>query len=282
MYRHQYPVVRICQVLSVSSSAYYAWRRRRPSRRQVENEQLVEEIRQVHQESFETYGSPRIHAELRDRGILCNHKRVERLMRLYQIRAIGRRRRCCTTNSAHTLPVAPNLLNQKWVAAAPNQKWVADISYIWTAEGWLYLATVLDLFSRKIVGWAMEPRVNRHLVYKALQMALMTRRPGTSLIHHSDQGSQYASHDYRALLAKHQIQVSMSRRGNVYDNSVMESFFATLKTELVHRRRYLTRAEAKTELFAYMEGFYNRRRRHSSLGYRSPDQFESLHQPYLN
>ena len=285
MYRERYPVVRMCQVLSVSSSGYYAWRQRRPSRRQVENEQLAEEIRQIHQDSYETYGSPRIHAELQERGISCNRKRVERLMRLHQIRAVCKRRRRYTTDSAHSLPVAPNLLDQDFVAEAPNQKWVADISYIWTAEGWLYLAAILDLFSRKIVGWAMGERVNRHLVHKALQMALTTRRPEAAPkglpLHHSDRGSQYASHDYRALLADHQIQVSMSRTGNVYDNSVMESFFATLKTELVHRRRYQTRAEAATDLFAYIEGFYNRRRRHSSLGYLSPEQFESVQQPCL-
>ena len=276
MYRERYPVVRMCQVLSVSSSGYYAWRQRRPSRRQVENEQLVEEIRQIHQDSYETYGSPRIHAELQGRGISCNRKRVERLMRVHQMRAVCKRRRRHTTDSAHDLPVAPNLLDQDFVAEAPNQKWVADISFIWTAEGWLYLAAVLDLFSRKIVGWSMGERVNRHLVQKALEMALITRRPGGNLLHHSDRGSQYASHDYRDLLADHQIQVSMSRTGNCYDNAVMESFFATLKAELVHRRHYLTREEATTDLFAYIEGFYNRRRRHSSLGYLSPEQFESI------
>jgi len=283
MHRHQYPVMRLCQVLAVSPSGYYAWRKRQPSRRQVENDRLTEAIRQIHQASYETYGSPRIHAELQQQGVVCNRKRVERLMRHHQIRAVCKRRRRYTTNSAHGLPVAPNLLNQDFVAEAPNRKWVGDISYVWTADGWLYLAVILDLFSRRVVGWAMGERINHALAQQALQMALLTRRPGTELLHHSDRGSQYASQSYRALLADHQILVSMSRTGNVYDNSVMESFFATLKTELVHRRRYQTRAEAKTDIFAYIEGFYNRRRRHSSLGYLSPEQFESVQQqPCLN
>jgi transposase InsO family protein len=281
MHQHQYPVVRLCQVLSVSPSGYYAWRKRRPSRRQVENDRLAAEIRQIHQESYQTYGSPRIHAELQQQGIACNRKRVERLMRLHQIRAVCKRRRRHTTNSAHNLPVAPNRLDQDFGAAAPNEKWVADISYIWTTEGWLYLAAVLDLFSRKIVGWAMGERIDRHLVHQALQMALLTRRPGTESLHHSDRGSVYASQDYQLLLADHRIQASMRRAGNAYDNAVMESFFATLKTELVHRRHYQSRAEAKTGIFAYIEGFYNRRRRHSALGYRSPVAFESLHQRCL-
>jgi transposase InsO family protein len=252
----------------------------------VENDQLAAKIRQIHQASYETYGSPRIHAELQQHGILCNRKRVERLMRLHQLRAVCKRRRRYTTNSAHKLPVAPNRLDQDFAAQAPNRKWVADISYVWTAEGWLYLAAILDLFSRKIVGWAMAERSDRHLVHKALQMALVRRRPGTDLLHHSDRGSQYASQDYQTLLADHQIQVSMSRTGNVYDNAVMESFFATLKTELVHRRHYQSRAEARTNIFSYIEGFYNRRRRHSALGYCSPEQFESVQQhqqhPCLN
>ena len=283
MHRHQYPVVRLCQVLAVSPSGYYAWRKRQPSRRQVENDRLTEAIRQIHQASYETYGSPRIHAELQQQGVVCNRKRVERLMRHHQIRAVCKRRHRYTTNSAHGLPVAPNLLNQDFVAEAPNRKWVGDISYVWTADGWLYLAVILDLFSRRVVGWAMGERINHELVQQALQMALLTRRPGTELLHHSDRGSQYASQSYRALLADNQIQVSMSRTGNVYDNSVMESFFATLKTELVHRRQYQTRVEARTDIFAYIEGFYNRRRRHSSLGYLSPEQFESVQQqPWPN
>jgi putative transposase len=284
MHQHQYPVVRMCRLLAVSPSAYYAWRKRRPCRRQIENERLTEQIRQIHQDSYGTYGCPRIHAELRAQGVACNHKRIERLMRLHQIRAICKRRRRHTTNSAHKLPVAPNLLDQDFAAPAPNRKWVADLSYVWTSEGWLYLAAVLDLFSRRIVGWATGERIDRQLVHKALQMALVNRRPEAELLHHSDRGSQYASHDYQALLADHQIQVSMSRTGNVYDNAVMESFFATLKTERVHRRQYQTRTEARTDIFAYIEGFYNRRRRHSALGYLSPDEFESVQQqqPCLN
>jgi putative transposase len=186
MYRERYPVVRMCQVLSVSSSAYYAWRQHRQSRRQVQNEQLVEKIRQIHQDSYETYGSPRIHAELQARAISCNHKRVERLMRLHHIRAVCKRRRHHTTDSAHGLSVAPNLLDQDFEAEAPDQKWTADISFIWTADGWLYLAAIMDLFSRKIVGWVIGARANRYLVQRALHMALASRRPTSELLHHSD------------------------------------------------------------------------------------------------
>lgn len=252
------------------------------SQREQRNEQLVMQIRQVHQASRNTYGSPRIHAELREGGYTCNVKRVARLMRLHGICGKCRRhKKVVTTDSKHDLPVVENVLAQEFTASAPNQKWVADITYLATEEGWLYLAGVLDLFSRKFVGWAMADTMTTELVTQALQMALHTRKPGADLLHHSDRGSQYASHDYRTLLKTHQIAVSMSRTGNCYDNAVMESAWGTLKTELDEdddgQLCWPTRQQARSEVFWYIEGFYNRRRRHSALGYLSPDAFERQH-----
>ena len=265
----------MCQVLGVSASGYYAWRQRRPSARQKANEAMVERIRAIHAESEATYGSPRVHAELKAQGIQCNKKRVERLMRSHCIQARQRkRRRPRTTDSRHSLPVAPNVLNREFEAEAPDQKWVTDITYIPTAEGWLYLTTVMDLYSRRIVGWSMASRYSSKLVKDALKLAVAQRQPGPGLVHHSDRGSQYASADYRVLLTAWGMVASMSRKGNCYDNAPMESFFGTLKTERVHHRRYQTRAEARRDIFHYIEVFYNRKRRHSALGYMSPDQFE--------
>ena len=268
-------MTRMCAVLAVSVSGYYDWCERPVSQREQANAALVAEIRQVHAESLETYGSPRVHKELCERGQRCSRNRIERLMRKQGIRGkCKRRRKVVTTDSQHNFPVAPNLLNQKFEATAPNQKWLADITYIPTAEGWLYLACVLDLFSRKLVGWAMDQTMTTALVTDALDMALQQRKPTVGLLHHSDRGSQYASLAYQARLATYQIKVSMSRTGNCYDNAVMESFWATLKTERTHDQSYQTRAEARTDIFLFLEGFYNRRRRHSTLGYLSPDQFE--------
>lgn len=265
----------MCRVLAVSVSGSYAWCERPASQREQLNEVLVAEIRQVHTESLETYGSPRIHQELCGRGRCCSRKRVERLMRQHRIPGkCKRRRKVVTTDSQHSLPVAPNQLNQEFQATAPNQKWLADITYIPTAEGWLYLACVLDLFSRKIVGWAMDKTMTTTLVTDALEMALQQRKPAVGLLHHSDRGSQYASLTYQACLADHHIQVSMSRTGNCYDNAVMESFWVTLKNERIHDQTYHTRSKARTDIFLFIEGFYNRRRRHSTLGCLSPDQFE--------
>jgi putative transposase len=264
----------MCQVLEVSSSGYYAWRQRPRSRRAQENDKLVKRIRQIHEDSYGTYGSPRVHAELRAEGFCCNKKRVERLMRLNGIQAQRKRRRKRTTDSNHAYPIAANLLQQDFQAERPNQKWVADITYIPTWEGWLYLAVVLDLFSRKVVGWAMDQTMEASLTLKALGMALATRRPSAELIHHSDRGSQYACSTYQDLLKNKGIQVSMSATGNCYDNAAMESFIGTLKSERVHLQDYQFRAEARTDIFAYIEGFYNRRRRHSTLGYLCPDDFE--------
>lgn len=264
----------MCHVLAVSESGYYAWRKRAPSQRQRDNERLTEQICQAYEQGRQVYGSPRIHAELRAQGIVCGKHRVERLMRQAGLRAIQKRRRVCTTDSQHSDPVAPNLLQRDFTAPAPNRKWLTDITAIWTAEGWLYLAVVLDVYSRPIVGWAMAAHREESLVEAALWMALGRRHPAEELLHHSDRGSQYTSLAYQAVLAQFQIQVSMSGKGDCYDNAMMESFFSSLKTECVNRQAYQSRAEAKGSIFEWIEVFYNRQRRHSSLAYQSPAAFE--------
>jgi transposase InsO family protein len=281
---HEFPIMRMCRVLVVSTSGYYAWRGRPQSQRAQDNLKLVERIKEVHAASREIYGSPRVHAELVDsQGIHCNKKRVERLMRIHDIRGRQRRRRRVkTTDSNHSLPVAPNLLDRQFEADAPNRKWVADITYVPTAQGWLYLAVVLDLFSRRVIGWSMADTMCTLLVKGALNMAISVRRPQAGLLHHSDRGSQYASAEYQAVLETCEMVASMSRAGNCYDNAAMESFFGTLKCELIHDRRYRTRAEARQDIFEYIEVFYNRERRHSSLGYLSPVAYEELCQLCLN
>ena len=276
-HRQEFEITAMCRVLKVSRSGYYAWGKRPVSKREMANQTLTEHIKDIHQESRYTYGSPRIHAELVDQGIKCGHNRVARLMREAELRAKQKRKfKVTTTDSAHDYPVAPNLLDQDFQASHPNEKWVADITYVPTAEGWLYLAAVMDLYSRRIVGWAMGNTLERWLPLAALQMALETRQPPPGLLHHSDRGSQYASEDYQALLTKYQIQGSMSRTANCYDNAPIESFFGTLKTELIHHRHYATRAEAKTDIFEYIEVFYNRFRRHSALDNLCPVVFEQL------
>lgn len=232
------------------------------------------EIKVTHEQSERTYGSPRIFCALKEKGIECSENRVARLMRENDIRVKRARLFRVTTDSGHKLPVADNVLDRQFEPDAPNQVWAADITYIWTHEGWLYLAVLMDLFSRRIVGYAMEKRINRELVTDALKMALGLRRPGSGLLHHSDRGSQYASGDFQALLSGAGILCSMSRKGNCWDNAPMESFFATLKRERIHHRRYATRAEARSDIFSYIEAWYNRKRLHSSLGYCSPVQYE--------
>lgn len=259
-------------------SGYYAWRKRPESGRQQENKQVVEQINIIHRQSRETYGSPRIYEDLKGKGILCSKNRVARLMKKYGIAAKRKRRFVVTTNSKHNLPVAENKLNQEFTTSRPNEKWVTDITYIWTKEGWLYLAVVLDLFSRKVVGWSMNSNMEKDLVMKALQMALQARKPEEGLLHHSDRGSQYACKDYQKLLTANKMHCSMSRKGNCYDNAVMESFFATLKQELVYHRQYQNQNEAKQDIFEYIEIWYNRKRRHSTLGYQSPEQYENQSQ----
>src|SRR6266702_3527372 len=261
--RADYPVRILCEVLGVSPAGYYAWRSRPESRRSAANRHLIDDIKRVHRDTNGRYGSPRIHVELKAQGRGVSRGRIERLMRHHGIRAImARPRRVRTTDSRHDFPIAPNLLDRNFTAAAPNRIWLADITYIETDQGWLYLAAVMDLYSRRIVGWAMDDHLRTELPLAALNMAISTRRPGANLIHHSDRGVQYASADYRTALHSAGMQASMSRRADCYDNAPMESFFHTLKTEQVHHQQYATRDQAKCDIFAYIEGFYNRTRRH--------------------
>jgi putative transposase len=270
-HRETYPVRLMCAVLEVSPAGYYAWRERPVSERTKSNAMLLAAIRQAHCDSSGRYGSPRVHAVLRRQGRGASRGRIERLMRRHGIRAImAPPRRVRTTDSRHSLPIAPNLIERDFTATAPNRVWLADITYIPTAEGWLYLATVMDLFSRKIVGWAMRDHMQVELASAALTMAVCQQRPQAGLIHHSDRGVQYASHAYRNALGDAGITASMSRKAHCYDNAPMESFFHTLKTELVHHREYQTHAEARVDVFAYIECIYNRTRLHSAIGYIAP------------
>jgi putative transposase len=274
-HRDAYPVRLMCAVLEVSPAGYYDWRDRPVSERTKSNATLLAAIRQVHQDSRGRYGSPRVHAVLRRQGRGASRGRIERLMHRHGIRAImAPPRRVHTTDSRHDLPTAPNLIARDFTAPAPNRVWLADITYIPTAEGWLYLAAVMDLFSRKIVGWAMRDHMQVELASAALMMAIQQQQPQAGLIHHSDRGVQYASHVYRKALTGAGIVASMSRKADCYDNAPIESFFHTLKTELVHHRDYNTRAEAQRDIFAFIEGFYNRTRIHSAIGYIAPIEME--------
>ncbi|UGY30430.1 IS3 family transposase [Bradyrhizobium sp. 2S1] len=273
--RADYPVTILCDVLGVSPAGYYAWRSRPESQRSVANRELVDDIKRVHRETNGRYGSPRIHVELKAQGRGASRGRIERLMRHHGIRAImARPRRVRTTDSRHDLPIAANLLERNFTATAPNRIWLADITYIETDQGWLYLATVMDLYSRRIVGWAMADHLRAELPLAALRMAVSAQRPGAGLIHHSDRGVQYASAEYRKVVQSAGLRASMSRKADCYDNAPMESFFHTLKIELVYHTHYATRAEATRDIFAYIEGFYNRTRRHSAIGYVSPIEME--------
>ena len=269
------PVRLMCRTLAVSSSGYYAWVARPESRRAAENRRLVAEIRVIHAESRRTYGSPRVHTTLQAQGQQIGAHRVARLMRTNAIRAKTVKKWRVTTDSAHPYPVLPNTLNRQFAVAAPNRVWAGDITYIWTAEGWLYLAVVLDLYSRRVIAWGMGSRLTQELATAALTMAIEHRRPARGVVHHTDRGSQYAVTRYREVLADHGLTASMSRRGNGWDNAVVESFFHTLKMEHVHHHRYRTREEARQDMFEWIEVFYNRVRRHSTLGYRSPAEFEA-------
>jgi putative transposase len=275
--RVAFPVTKLCEMLSVSPAGFYASRGRPPSARATDNTTLEVEVRRIFDESRGRYGAPRVHAELVAHGRRASLNRVARVMRELGLRARRRRRFVPTTDSRHDMPVAANVLDRCFEADAPNKAWVTDITYVWTREGWLYLAAILDLFSRRVVGWAMSESLSRELALDALDMALRNRAPPTGLLHHSDRGCQYASADYQAALSERGIRCSMSRKGNCWDNAVAESFFATLKKELVNEANYETRAEARTSVFEYLEVFYNRRRRHSSLGYVSPLSFESMY-----
>jgi putative transposase len=269
-----FPIAFMCRHLGVSTSGFYVWRQRPECARAREDRRLAVLTREAHELSRRAYGSPRVHQELKSQGIAISRKRVIRLMRDQGLKGKVRRRWVKTTDSNHELPVAPNLLGRNFLASAANRRGVGDITYLRTNEGWLYLAVVLDLYSRMVVGWAVSAVIDRHLVIKALQMALKRRCPDSGLLHHSDRGSQYASEEFQKALEAHGITCSMSRRGDCYDNAAMESWFGTLKTEL--GESFDTHAEAKRQLFDYIEVFYNRRRRHSSLGYLSPAEFERL------
>jgi len=272
----EYPVRRQCRALGVAESGYYVWRQGQVSQRQQADAQLLDEIQAIYRRNRCLYGSPRIHAELKKQGWHCGRKRVARLMRHAHLRSVRRgRRRFQTTDSKHSHPVVTNVLDRQFEAQQPNQKWVADITYIPTQAGWLYLAAVLDLFSRRIVGWAMSAQCDAALTQKALHMALSQRQPTGDLLHHSDRGSQYAAHAYQALLAQHRITVSMSRKGNCYDNAAMETFFRTLKAECVDLHVFRSRTHARSVIFEFLEVYYNRQRLHSTLGYCTPAAFEA-------
>jgi transposase InsO family protein len=266
----------MCKVLNVSSSGYYAWRKRPISAREMANRELVRRIEAVYNDSYETYGSPRVYRELKAQGVACSEKRVARLMRLRGLQAKQVRRYQVTTKRNKARSAAPNLLKRDFTADRPDHKWLSDITYISTREGWLYLAVILDLYTRRIVGWAMSHRMTSVLTLDALKMAIRQRQPDPGLIHHSDQGSQYTDQVYRNLLEDYGIQASMNSVGTWYDNAPMESFFGTLKSEWVHHRVYHTRNEARPDLFFYIEAFYNRQRRHSALDYLSPEAYEQL------
>ena len=273
-HERQFQIKRMCRVLGVQRSGYYAWRQRMPSRQSQANQALLALIKAEYENSRKTYGSPRLHVVLHRKGVVCGRNRVARLMRLHGIAAFKRRRyHPVTTQRQPGVVPAPNWLNQNFFASAPNQKWVSDFTYIETGEGWLYLAVVLDLFSRKVIGWAMSKTMDTALVEMALRMALLGRHPTAGLLHHSDQGSQYTSAAYRNCLNAASVRLSMSGVGNCYDNAVIESFFATLKTECV-TGSFPTRILARTTIFEYMEVWYNRQRLHSTLGYHSPVDFE--------
>ena len=270
-----YPVRVLCRTLVVSASGFYAWCRRGLSKRAQEDAALKVKIRAFHASSGKTYGSPRVHEDLKADGQGVGRKRVARLMQEEGLEGQRKRRFRLTTDSKHSHPVAANELKRNFTASAPNKVWVTDITYIWTREGWLYLAAILDLFSRRVVGWSMDSHLDRMFALDALGMALKTRHPEAGLIHHSDRGVQYASGEYRSQLRERGIVCSMSRKGDCWDNAVAESFFSTLKAELVHRNDYVSRAQARASVFEYIEVFYNVRRRHSALGYVSPVQHES-------
>lgn len=272
--RANHGIVILCRVLEVSRSGYYAWRDRPASQQSLSNARLATEITAVHRASRLTYGSPRVYRELRATGHTAGRHRVARLMRRAGLHARRKRRFRATTDSKHNLPIAPNLLSRNFETAAPNIAWVTDITYVFTAAGWLYLAAILDLFSRRVVAWATSDSLSRQLPLDALAFALRTRQPPKGLIHHSDRGCQYASAEYRAALAAAGIQPSMSRKGDCWDNAVAESFFSTIKAELIHDRDFPTRAAATAAIDDYIRAFYNQKRRHSHNGYISPIEFE--------
>jgi len=276
-HREEFAVKLMCRALEVTRSGYYAWRKRKPSARATRKERLRVEVSAIHRTTRRCYGSPRLHAELQARGERVSRKQVARLMREAGLKGKKRRRFRTTTNSEHSHPVAQNVLDRKFAVdeiEGANRVWAADITYVPTREGWLYLAVVLDLASRLVVGWSMGTTLESSLAIDALEMALQRRRPGKGLLHHSDRGVQYASNEYRALLEGQEVVASMSRKGNCWDNAVAESFFATLEIELIEDADWHTRAEARPAIFEFIEVWYNRQRRHSSLEYLTPAEFD--------
>ncbi len=275
-HRQEYPITTMCRVLSVSASGYYAWCKREPSQHARSDAQLTEHVKMAFQANRAVYGSPRVHAELHAQGIHCARKRVARLMREQGLFAKRPRHRTITTHSEPDAQVAPNLLQRDFRADQPNTKWVADTTYIWTAEGWLFLAVVLDLFSRMVVGWSMAAIQDATLVVQALRMAIVRRRPQAGLLHHTDRGSTYTSEDYRALVRQEGMVASMSRTADCYDNAAVESFFHSFKGEWIDGEYLQTRAQARSMTFEFIECFYNRTRRHSTLHYLSPLEYEQV------
>lgn len=273
-HRSAFAVEKMCRSLQISKSGYYAWRTRPQSKREQANEKLDHHIRIIYEQSKGTYGSPRITEALNNQKIDCSETRVARRMRKNNIKAKTKKRFKVTTHSQHSHPIAENLLGQNFTVQHPDQVWASDITYLWTREGWLYLAVILDLFSRRIVGWSLSHRLSQELVLNAFQQALWRRRPDPGVVFHSDRGVQYACTAFRNLLQQHRFIQSMSGKGNCYDNAVVESFFHTLKTELVYFETYYTREDAKNSVFEYMETYYNRTRLHSTLNYCSPVEFE--------
>jgi transposase InsO family protein len=272
--RQEFALAEMCEVLDVSVSGYRAWKRGgKTDRQRLTDAQMLALIRAIHAELKGAYGSPRMVLELRARGFSAGKERVERLMRENGIHARHKHRYKVTTDSKHGLPVAPNLLDRNFAPTAPNQVWTSDITYLWTDEGWLYLAIVLDLFNREVVGWSLKPRMTADIVTDALTMAWFRRKPASGVLHHSDRGSQYASHTFQGKLAEFGMTCSMSRKGNCWDNAPTESWFNSFKNERVHGMRYATRAEMSAMSFEYIEAFYNRKRLHSTLGYKAPAQF---------
>ena len=272
--RPAYELAEMCAVLDVSVSGYRAWKRGgAPNRKRLTDAQMLALTRAIDAELKGSYGSPRMVLELRDRGVSAGKERVERLMRENGIRARHKRRYKATTDSKHGLPVAENLLDRNFTPEAPNRVWTSDITYLWTDEGWLYLAIVLDLFNREVVGWSLKPRMTADIVTDALTMAWFRRWPAPGLLHHSDRGSQYASRAFQVKLAEYGMACSMSRKGNCWDNAPTESWFNSFKNERVHGEKFATRDEMKAMAFEYIEVFYNRKRLHSTLGYKSPDRF---------
>ncbi|MEC2224877.1 IS3 family transposase [Weizmannia sp. CD-2023] len=275
----EHSVVKMCKVLEVSKSGYYKWLRNQgPSKKEAYLKEIRQKISKSFHESQGTYGSPRVHNDLVEWGYTISQKTVARLMKEMGLSASSKEKFVVTTDSNHDMKIYPNLLKRQFKTEGPNQVWVVDITYIWTLEGWVYLSSVMDLFSRKIVGWHMGGRMKKELPIQALNMAITSRQPGEGLIHHSDRGSQYCSKEYTDILKANGIQISMSRKGDPYDNACIESFHATIKKDLIHRRRFETRAAAMRTINYYISSFYNERRKHSTLGYVSPNQFERKHQ----